>query len=127
MLNPFFAKVDQVISAVDGDDGHVSLAAGQDPQEIQRVRHHRKPFVIVKADAGTDDRRDERDHVSQIKELSRKQRETVAGKTGGEIHDLIIQEGVHTSNTSDAVAEPVGHDDRYVVGGFYRAYRARHQ
>ena len=48
-------------------------------------------------------------------------------KEGLEVHEVIIQEGVHTFETvNDAVAEPVVYMiDRYVVGGFYRVHTSR--
>ncbi len=41
-------------------------------------------------------------------------------KEGLEVHDVIVQEGVHTfERVENAVAEPVVYMiDRYVVGGF---------
>ncbi|GHA78539.1 glutamate--cysteine ligase [Formosimonas limnophila] len=88
-----------------------------------------KPFLIVKADAGTygmgimtvrsaDD----------VKELNRKQRNKMAVvKEGLEVHDLLIQEGVPTIETwGGNTAEPVVYMiDRYVVGGFYRVNSER--
>ena len=87
------------------------------------------PYVVVKADAGTygmgilmakspDDvrglNRDERKKMAVIKE-------------GLEVHEVIIQEGVHTFETvNDAVAEPVVYMvDHYVIGGFYRVHTQR--
>ena len=83
-----------------------------------------KPFLIVKADAGTygmgimtvrspDD----------VKDLNRKQRNKMAVvKDGLEVHDVLIQEGVPTIETlHNSTAEPVVYMiDLYVVGGFYR-------
>ena len=88
-----------------------------------------KPFVIVKADAGTygmgimtvyD--------ASEVKSLNRKQRNKMAvGKEGLQVTEVIIQEGVPTFETvAEAVAEPVVYlIDRYVVGGFYRVNTGR--
>ncbi|MGE5466940.1 MAG: glutamate--cysteine ligase [Ignavibacteria bacterium] len=88
-----------------------------------------KPFVIVKADAGTygmgimtvyD--------ASEVKGLNRKQRNKMSVvKEGLQVHEVIIQEGVPTFETvDDGVAEPVVYMiDRYVVGGFYRVNTAR--
>ena len=88
-----------------------------------------KPFVIVKADAGTygmgimtvyD--------ASEVKQLNRKQRNKMAvGKEGVQVTEVIIQEGVPTFETvAEAVAEPVVYMiDRYVVGGFYRVNTSR--
>ncbi|MBL8471721.1 MAG: glutamate--cysteine ligase [Rhodocyclaceae bacterium] len=88
-----------------------------------------KPFVIVKADAGTygmgimtvyD--------ASEVVGLNRKQRNKMAVvKEGLRVSEVMIQEGVHTTETVDeGVAEPVVYMiDRYVVGGFYRINASR--
>ena len=88
-----------------------------------------KPFVIVKADAGTygmgimtvyD--------AAEVKSLNRRQRNKMAvGKEGMQVHEVMIQEGVPTCETVDeGTAEPVVYMiDRYVVGGFYRVNTAR--
>jgi glutamate--cysteine ligase len=88
-----------------------------------------KPFVIVKADAGTYGMgimtvRDPSDVVG----LNRKQRNKMAVvKEGLEVTSVLIQEGVPTlESIDDAIAEPVVYMiDRYVVGGFYRVHTAR--
>src|SRR6266436_4253910 len=108
------------------------LSAGIPPEMRDRYRERdiqQKPFVIVKADAGTYGMgimtvRD----ASEVVGLSRKQRNKMAVvKEGLEVSDVIIQEGVPTYETIDqAVAEPVVYMiDRYVVGGFYRVHRQR--
>jgi len=88
-----------------------------------------KPFVIVKADAGTYGMgimtvRD----ASEVQGLNRKQRNKMAVvKEGLEVTSVIIQEGVPTYEAiNDAIAEPVVYMiDRYVVGGFYRVHASR--
>jgi glutamate--cysteine ligase len=88
-----------------------------------------KPFVIVKADAGTYGMgimtvRD----PSEVVALNRKQRNKMAVvKEGLEVSSVIIQEGVYTfESIDDAMAEPVVYMiDRFVVGGFYRVHTAR--
>jgi glutamate--cysteine ligase len=88
-----------------------------------------KPFVIVKADAGTYGMgimtvRD----VDDVRALNRKQRNKMAVvKEGLEVTQVIIQEGVPTfESIDDAIAEPVVYMiDRFVVGGFYRVHTAR--
>ena len=88
-----------------------------------------EPFVVVKADAGTYGM-----GVMTVKDAAeligrnRKQRNKMSGvKEGLEVHDVIIQEGVHTFETlNGAVAEPVVYMmDHYVVGGFYRVHTQR--
>ncbi|MFM1881233.1 MAG: glutamate--cysteine ligase [Pseudomonadota bacterium] len=88
------------------------------------------PFVVVKADAGTYGMgimtvKD----PSEVLNLNRKQRNKMAvGKEGLEVHDVLVQEGVHSFETvlqpeGEAVAEPVVYMvDRFVVGGFYRVH-----
>ena len=88
-----------------------------------------KPFVIVKADAGTygmgimtvyD--------AAEVKGLNRKQRNKMAViKEGQPVTEVMIQEGVPTVEVVDAgPAEPVIYMiDRYVVGGFYRVNTQR--
>ncbi len=88
-----------------------------------------KPFVIVKADAGTYGMgimtvRDAADVVG----LNRKQRNKMAVvKEGLEVSSVIIQEGVPTfESIHGAIAEPVVYMiDRFVVGGFYRVHTNR--
>ena len=88
-----------------------------------------KPFVIVKADAGTYGMgimtvRDPK----ELDDLNRKQRNKMSViKDGQEVSEVIIQEGVPTyERINDAVAEPVVYMiDRYVVGGFYRVHAER--
>jgi glutamate--cysteine ligase len=87
------------------------------------------PFVVVKADAGTYGMgvmtvRD----ASEVKGLNRRQRNKMSVvKEGLQVHEVIIQEGVHTFETVEgAVAEPVVYMmDHYVVGGFYRVHTER--
>lgn len=90
-----------------------------------------KPFVIVKADAGTYGMavmtvRD----VEEVRSLNRKQRAHMSKSKGGQpVHKVIMQEGVYTFETwgpENAVAEPVVYlwGER-VVGGFYRVHQDR--
>lgn len=91
----------------------------------------KKPFVIVKADAGTYGMGIMTIHATdEIYELNRKQRTHMAATKGGQsVTQVIIQEGVYTFETwgdVQAVAEPVVYMiDRFVVGGFYRVHTAR--
>ncbi len=88
-----------------------------------------KPFVMVKADAGTYGMgimtvKD----ASEVRNLSHHQRNKMAVvKEGLEVHDVLVQEGVYTfESINQAVAEPVVYMmDRYVVGGFYRVHTGR--
>jgi glutamate--cysteine ligase len=88
-----------------------------------------RPFVIVKADAGTYGMGIMTVHdAAEITGLNRKQRNKMAVvKEGLEVTAAIIQEGVYTfESIHDAIAEPVVYMiDRFVVGGFYRVHTAR--
>jgi len=90
-----------------------------------------KPFIIVKADAGTYGMgvmtvRD----VAEVRSLNRKQRTSMSKtKSGQPVRRVIVQEGVYTFETwgpDNSVAEPVVYlwGDR-VVGGFYRVHKER--
>ena len=87
------------------------------------------PFVIVKADAGTYGMgvMSVKD-ASEVTGLNRKQRNKMSViKEGLQVHEVIIQEGVHTFESVDgSVAEPVVYMmDKYIVGGFYRVHTER--
>ena len=88
-----------------------------------------KPFVIVKADAGTYGMGIMTVHDAvDVQGLNRKQRNKMAVvKEGLEVTSVILQEGVPTfESVNDAIAEPVVYMiDRYVVGGFYRVHASR--
>lgn len=96
-----------------------------------QVRH--KPFIIVKADAGTYGigvmtvR-----HLDELRNLNRKQRTRMSKTKGGQpINKVIVQEGVYTFESwgpNEAVAEPVVYLlGQTVIGGFYRIHQERGQ
>ncbi|HEY5719805.1 MAG TPA: glutamate--cysteine ligase [Gammaproteobacteria bacterium] len=89
----------------------------------------KRPFVIVKADAGTYGMGIMTAHSSEeVRALNRKQRTRMAAsKSGISVTRVIMQEGVYTfEDWNGAVAEPVVYMiDRFVVGGFYRVHTAR--
>ncbi len=133
MLNPFFLKVsdvdfvseqglDRLISAVD-------TILSKIKKKYKEYGIKEKPFVIVKTDAGTDGKGIMTIHHSdEIRALNQQQRSTMAVvKSGVEVHDVIVQEGVYTFEKSEtSVAEPVVYMiDRYVVGGYYRVHKER--
>lgn len=133
LINPYFAAC----GAVDFHErtGEECLAANVDSLLKQIRAKYREygidetPFVIVKADAGTYGMgiMSVKD-ASEVRNLNRKQRNKMAVvKEGLQVHDVILQEGVHTFETiEDKVAEPVVYMvDRYVVGGFYRVHGER--
>ena len=133
MLNPYFAKASGInFHERLGEDtlaAQVDIVLAKIRKKYKEYGIKEKPFVIVKADAGTYGMgimtvRD----ASEVKDLNRKQRNKMAVvKEGLEVNDVIIQEGVHTfEQINDAVAEPVVYMmDRYVVGGFYRVHSDR--
>ncbi|MEJ2360591.1 MAG: glutamate--cysteine ligase [Gammaproteobacteria bacterium] len=90
-----------------------------------------RPFVMVKADAGTYGMGIMTVHsVDELMELNRKQRTRMSASKGGQsVSRVIMQEGVYTfENWGDeqAVAEPVVYMiDHFVVGGFYRVHTGR--
>lgn len=90
-----------------------------------------KPFVIIKADAGTYGMGVMTVYDSaEVHQLNRKQRKRMATtKDGKKTTEVILQEGVYTFETwneANATAEPVVYlIDRFVVGGFYRVHNTR--
>jgi len=90
-----------------------------------------QPFVFIKADAGTYGMGVMSVYsADELLELNRKQRTRMSkAKEGVKISNVIIQEGVYTSETwgePGHVAEPVVYlIDNKVVGGFYRVHTKR--
>lgn len=133
MLNPFFAKCE----GIDFDErvGEEALADTVDAVIKKISKKYReygiteKPFVVIKADAGTYGMGVMTVHdASELKQLNRRDRSKMSVvKDGLEVHDVIVQEGVYTfERINEAVAEPVVYMiDRYVVGGFYRVHTGR--
>jgi len=133
LINPYFAHC----GGIDFQQriGEECLAARVD-EILQKIRAKYaeygvkdKPFVMVKADAGTYGMgimtvKD----ASEVRNLSRHQRNKMAVvKDGLEVHDVLVQEGVYSfESINQAVAEPVVYMiDHYVVGGFYRVHTGR--
>ncbi|MDM8355409.1 glutamate--cysteine ligase [Pandoraea communis] len=133
MLNPYFAKCE----GIDFDErvGEEKLADTVDAVLKKINKKYReygiteKPFVVIKADAGTYGMGVMMVHdAAEIKNLNRRERTKMSVvKDGLEVHDVIVQEGVYTfERINEAVAEPVVYMiDRYVVGGFYRVHTGR--
>ncbi|MFO1197401.1 MAG: glutamate--cysteine ligase [Burkholderiaceae bacterium] len=133
LIDPFFASCGPVdFRERVGEDG---LAAAVDSLLRQIRSKYReygitdKPFVVVKADAGTGgvgilsvtD-------AAEVRSLDKRRRAAMStGKGGQPVTEFVLQEGVHTiESIDDAVAEPVVcMIDRYVVGGFYRVHSER--
>lgn len=133
MLNPYFTKCSQI--DFNTEAGTECLMSSVDTLLAKIRKKYKeygiklKPFVIVKADAGTYGMGIMTVHdASELKDLNRKQRNKMAMiKEGLEVRDVILQEGVPTfENINAAVAEPVVYMiDRYVIGGFYRVHAER--
>ncbi|MFZ6749324.1 glutamate--cysteine ligase [Undibacterium sp. Ren11W] len=133
LLNPFFAKCSGVnFHERTGEDtlvATIDTLLAKIRKKYKEYGIKDKPFVIVKADAGTYGMgiltvRDSK----EVRNLTEEQRDKMAvTKDGKAIRDVIVQEGVYTfEQINDAVAEPVVYMiDRYVVGGFYRVHEGR--
>ena len=133
LINPMFARCGEVnFSDGTGDECLMSNAEallGTIRRKYKEYGIQEKPFIIVKADAGTYGMgimtvRDPK----ELADLSRRTRNKMSViKDGQEVSEVILQEGVPThERVNDAVAEPVVYMiDRYVVGGFYRVNAER--
>ncbi len=133
MLNPYFTQCGNI--DFQERQGENCLADAVDTV-LAKVRKkykeygiHEKPFVAVKADAGTNGMGVMMVHdASEMKDLNRKTRNKMSVvKEGMEVRDVIIQEGIPSiERLQEAVCEPVVYMmDRYVVGGFYRVHADR--
>ena len=128
LINPMFARCGEVnFSDGSGADCLTSNAEALLAKVRRKYKEYgiqEKPFIIVKADAGTYGMgimtvRDPKD----LADLNRRSRNKMSViKDGQEVSEVILQEGVPTyERVNDSVAEPVVYMiDRYVVGGFYR-------
>ncbi|MGL5986286.1 MAG: glutamate--cysteine ligase, partial [Burkholderiales bacterium] len=133
LINPYFERCDQI--NFQERLGEQCLAEKVDSlltrirAKYQEYGIQEQPYVIVKANSGTYGMgvMSVKD-ASEVIGLNRKQRNKMSViKEGQEVHEVIVQEGVHTfESLQDAVAEPVVYMiDRYVVGGFYRVHTGR--
>ena len=133
LIDPYFGVCSEVNFQERGGEeclaSNVAMVLERIAAQYARYGIDEKPFVIVKADAGTYGMgimtvRD----AGEVSALNRKQRNKMAVvKEGLEVTSVIIQEGVPTYESIDAaIAEPVVYMiDRFVVGGFYRMHTAR--
>ena len=101
-------------------------------QILQKYREHGiddKPFVVLKANAGTYGMGVMTvDSAAAVLSLNRRQRNKMAvGKEGAPITEVLIQEGVQTAEkVGGSAAEPVVYMiDGTVAGGFYRVNENR--
>ncbi|MDO4592546.1 MAG: glutamate--cysteine ligase [Comamonadaceae bacterium] len=133
LIHPLFAKSEGLDFSEGGNLGNLAEQVDALLTKVRRKYKEygikEKPFAIVKADNGTYGMgvmtvRD----AKELDELTKKARNKMGIiKDGQMVQDVIIQEGVLTSERMhDAVAEPVVYTlDRYVVGGFYRMHPER--
>ena len=128
LINPMFARCGEVNfsdgSGADCLTSNAETLLGKIRRKYKEYGIQEKPFIIVKADAGTYGMgimtvRDPKD-LADLNLRSRNKMSVI--KDGQEVSEVILQEGVPTyERVNDAVAEPVVYMiDRYVVGGFYR-------
>ena len=133
LINPMFARCGEVnFSDGTGDEclmTNAEMLLGKIRRKYKEYGIQEKPFIIVKADAGTHGMgimtvRDPKDLVGLS---SRTRNKMSVIKDGRQVSEVILQEGVPTyERVNDAVAEPVVYMiDRYVVGGFYRVNAER--
>jgi glutamate--cysteine ligase len=133
LINPMYAQCGQVNFAegtgLDCIQGQVDALITKVRRKYKEYGIQEKPFVVVKADAGTYGMgimtvRD----AAELNEIGRRTKNKMSViKEGQPVSEVIIQEGVLTNErVNDAVAEPVVYMlDRYVVGGFYRVHAER--
>jgi glutamate--cysteine ligase len=132
-IDPLFTYCHNVDFMKKEGSDRLAEKVGQLLADIQRkydeYRIPHRPFVIVKADAGSYGMGVMTIHSpEEIYTLNRKQRTRMsATKEGQKITQVIIQEGVYTFETWEAsVAEPVVYMiDHFVTGGFYRVHKER--
>jgi len=133
LINPMFEKCERVDLTdernLEGLTSRVDVLFSKIRRKYKEYGIKEKPFVVVKADnaahgMGIVTLRDAKDQDAMRQIV---QNQLAGTQEGGPAADLLIQEGVLTSERmDDAVAEPVVFMmDRYVVGGFYRIHAGR--
>ncbi len=133
LVNPLFNQCGEVnFSEAKGMEclrSNVDALLGRIRRKYKEYGIQEKPYVVVKADNGTDGMGIMTVHdVSDLDALNHKARSRMDAVKGGQtVNNVIIQEGVLTNERiNDDVAEPVVYMmDRYVVGGFYRVHAER--
>ena len=132
-INPYFEKVSGLnFHEREGEDA-LAAAVERVLAKIQAKYDEKgitdKPFVIVKADAGTYGMGVMSvKSADEVRGLNRKNRNKMAKvKEGLEVSEVIVQEGIYTYETlGGAVSEPVVYMmDRFVIGGFFRVHEGR--
>ena len=133
VINPVFSQCGKVnFSEKEGEDclaTNVEFVLDEIREKYAQYGITEKPFVIVKADAGTYGMGIMTvKSVDDVRNLNRKTRNKMSTiKDSQPVHEVIIQEGVYTfESVEGAVAEPVIYMiDQFVVGGFYRVHTER--
>ncbi|MDO4248840.1 MAG: glutamate--cysteine ligase [Neisseria sp.] len=132
-INPYFEQISGLnFQEHEGEDA-LAEAVERMLAKIQAKYDEKgipdKPFVIVKADAGTYGMGVMSvKSVEEVRSLNRKNRNKMAKiKEGLEVSEVIVQEGIYTYETlNGAVSEPVVYMmDRFVIGGFFRVHEGR--
>jgi len=135
LIDPIFRKCGKIdFQKRAGEDclaENVEVVLTEIQKKYDQYGITQKPYVLVKADAGTYGMGIMTvHHTDEISDLNRKKRNKMARiKEGQSVSDVLVQEGVYTFETwgeSQAVAEPVVYMiDHFVVGGFYRVHKNR--
>ncbi|MDD3759835.1 MAG: glutamate--cysteine ligase [Acidithiobacillus sp.] len=134
LIDPFFRRCTEInFLQAEGLDCLVTNVDAVIAEIAERYRHYgidARPFVIVKADAGTYGMGVMTAYSgAELRELNRKARTRMAkSKEGLPVSDVFIQEGVYTFERTpeDFVAEPVVYLlGQQVLGGFYRVHREK--
>ena len=135
LINPIFKQCGQIdFKSREGEDClaiNVAETLLEIKAKYEQYGIKEKPFVFVKADSGTYGMNIMVVHdPDEVRDLNRKKRNKMAkGKDGNMVSDVLVQEGVYTSEKwgpDDAVAEPVVYMiNHFVVGGFYRVHTNR--
>lgn len=132
-INPFFEKISGLNFHERSGEDALADAVERILQKIQQKYSEKgiddKPFVIVKADAGTYGMGIMSVHsADEIRRLNRKNRNKMSTiKEGMNVSEVIVQEGIYSYETlHGSVAEPVVYMmDRFVIGGFHRVHEGR--
>ncbi|MBY0455614.1 MAG: glutamate--cysteine ligase [Burkholderiaceae bacterium] len=133
LINPMFSQCAHADfstgSGLHALQTSVDALLGKIRRKYKEYGIHEKPFVLVKADSGTDAMgvitvRDAKDLKALDGSVHSNMPLLKEGQSAGSV---LIQEGVQTQErVHEAVAEPVVYMmDRYVVGGFYRIHPDR--
>lgn len=133
LINPMFRRSDAVnFLKREGEEQVIHQAEEllkAIKQKYDQYGITEKPYVVVKADAGTYGMGVLPIHdADELRQLNRKKRTDMSMAKGNRpITQVLIQEGVYTFETwHDAVAEPVVYMiGQHVIGGFYRVHTGR--